>query len=117
MHALVRTTSRLTPSMVRVVLGGGDLDRFEVPADTDTYVNVAIPPTDAPYDAVFDPQQVKAEHPADVQPARRRYTVRAWDDLAKELTLDFVVHGTDGVAGPWAAGAQEGDVLVFEGPG
>jgi len=103
--------------MVRVVLGGGDLDRFEVPADTDTYVNVAIPPTDAPYDAVFDPQQVKAEHPADVQPARRRYTVRAWDDLAKELTLDFVVHGTDGVAGPWAAGAQEGDVLVFEGPG
>ena len=33
------------------------------------------------------------------------------------LTLDFVVHGDDGVGGPWAAAAAPGDVLVFEGPG
>ena len=103
--------------MVRVVLAGGDLDRLVVPDDTDTYVNLALPPADAPYDAVFDPKQVREEHPADVQPARRRYTVRAWDDATKELTLDFVVHGDEGVAGPWAAAAREGDVLVFEGPG
>jgi NADPH-dependent ferric siderophore reductase len=117
MHASVRSTARLTPSMVRVVLAGGDLDGFEMPADTDTYVNLAIPPADAPYDAVFDPKQVRDEHPAEVQPARRRYTVRSWDAAAKQLTLDFVVHGTDGVAGPWADNVAEGDVLVFEGPG
>jgi NADPH-dependent ferric siderophore reductase len=117
MHALVRSTMHLTPSMVRIVLGDGDLDSFVMPEDTDVYVNVAIPPPAAPYDEVFDPQQVRAEHPADVQPARRRYTVRTWDADAKELTLDFVVHGTDGVAGPWAAGAKPGDVLVFQGPG
>ena len=116
MHARVRSTSRITPSMVRVVLGGGDLDRFEMPADTDTYVNVAIPPADAPYDGAFDPKQVREEHP-ELPPVRRRYTVRAWDDTTKELTLDFVVHGDDGVAGPWAANVGEGDVLVFEGPG
>ncbi len=116
MHARVRSATRLTPSMVRVVLGDGDLDRFEMPDDTDTYVNVAIPPAGAPYGGVFDPQQVREEHP-DAPPARRRYTVRSWDDAAKELTLDFVVHGTDGVAGPWAAAVGEGDVLVFEGPG
>jgi NADPH-dependent ferric siderophore reductase len=103
--------------MVRVVLGGGDLDRFEMPSHTDAYVNVAIPPSGAPYDAVFDPKQVRAEHPEDVQPARRRYTVRAWDEGARQLTLDFVVHGSEGVAGPWAASARPGDVLVFEGPG
>ena len=117
MHALVRSTSRLTPSMVRVVLADGDLDSFVMPGDTDTYVNVAIPPAHAPYSGIFDAKQVREEHPADAQPARRRYTVRAWDASTRELTLDFVVHGTDGVAGPWAANAQPGDVLVFEGPG
>ena len=108
MHALVRSTTQLTPSIVRIVLADGDLDRFVMPADTDTYVNVAIPPEGAPYGGVFDAKQVREEHPADVQPARRRYTVRTWDDATKELTLDFVVHGTDGVAGPWAAAREAG---------
>lgn len=117
MHARVRTVTRLTPSMVRVVLGDGDLDSFEMPDDTDVYVNLAFPPADAPYGEVFDPQQVRDEHPADVQPARRRYTVRGWDAETQELTLDFVVHGDEGVAGPWAANATKGDVLVFQGPG
>ena len=117
MHARVRSATHLTPSMVRIVLADGDLGSFEMPEDTDTYVNVAIPPADAPYDEVFDPQQVRDEHPAEAQPARRRYTVRSWDAETKELTLDFVIHGTDGVAGPWAATASEGDALVFQGPG
>jgi NADPH-dependent ferric siderophore reductase len=121
MHARVRSTTWLTPSLVRVVLGDGDLDSFVLPGgstpDTDAYVNLAFPPADAPYDAVFDPAQVKTDHPAEVQPARRRYTVRSWDDADRQLTLDFVVHGDDGVAGPWARRAQPGDVLVFQGPG
>src|SRR5687767_10059888 len=107
MHARVRSTTWLTPSLVRVVLGDGDLDTFAMPGDpepfTDTYVNLALPPAGAPYGPVFDPAQVRAEQPADVQPARRRYTVRSWDAGAHELTLDFVVHGDEGVAGPWAA--------------
>ena len=120
MYALVRSTSWVTPSMVRVVLADGDLDRFVMPADTDVYVNVALPPADAPYaqeTEVFDPKQVRDEHAPEHWPARRRYTVRAWDDATKELTLDFVVHGDEGVAGPWAADVQPGGVLVFEGPG
>ena len=116
MHARVRSRTRLTPSLVRVVLGGGDLAGFVMPADTDTYVNLAFPPAGAPYDGVFDPQRAREAHP-EAPPVRRRYTVRRWDDAAQELTLDVVVHGTDGVAGPWADGAQVGDVLVFEGPG
>ncbi len=120
MHARVRSTTWLTPSIVRLVLTDGDLASFAMPEGTDAYLNVAIPPADAPYlgsSGVFDLQQVRADHPAEVQPARRRYTVRSWDSRTRELTLDFVVHGTDGVAGPWAAQVQVGDPLVFEGPG
>ena len=116
MHAQVLTTEWLTPVLVRIALGGGDLDTFEMPADTDTYVNVAIPPVGAPYDVVFDPAAVRADHP-EFAPARRRYTVRSWDPLQQVLTLDFVVHGDEGVGGPWAALAEPGAVLVFEGPG
>jgi NADPH-dependent ferric siderophore reductase len=116
MHALVTSTSWVTPNLVRVVLGRGDLGTFVMPETTDTYVNVAIPPAGAPYPKVFDPKEVRDTHDRAVWPARRRYTVRAWDAETKQLSLDFVVHGDEGVAGPWAASAEPGDVLVFEGP-
>ena len=115
MHGEVLRTQQLTPSLVRVVLGGPGLAGFEAPADPDAYVNVAIPPAGASYGPVFDPDEVKATVARDQWPARRRYTVRGWAD--GELTLDFVVHGDDGAAGPWARRAVPGDVLVLTGPG
>ena len=116
MHARVATTERLTPAMVRVWLEGGDLERLEMPDATDAYINAAFRPQGATYDEVFDPQSVRDTHPKEQQPARRRYTVRDWDPEAHVLTVDFVVHGDEGVAGPWAASAGPGDVLVFTGP-
>lgn len=116
-HGQVESTHRLTPALVRVVLGGPGLSGFEMPAATDAYVNVAIPPAEPPYAAVFSPAEVKERHAREHWPARRRYTVRSWEDSTGRLTLDFVVHGDHGVAGPWAAGARVGDTLVFEGPG
>lgn len=116
MHGQVMRTERLTPDLVRVVLGGPGLAGFAMPDSTDAYVNIAIPPAGAPYGGVFDPKAVRGEHAEEHWPARRRYTVRSWDADAGEVTLDFVVHGTAGVAGPWAASATPGDVLVFEGP-
>jgi NADPH-dependent ferric siderophore reductase len=117
MHAAVITTEWLTPGLVRVVLGGGGLDGFTVPEDTDAYINVAIAPPGAPYDTVFSPAEIRDQHAKEHQPRRRRYTVRTWDPAQQRLTVDFVVHGDQGVAGPWASSAQPGDVLVFEGPG
>jgi NADPH-dependent ferric siderophore reductase len=115
-HGRVSSTGLLTPSLVRVVLEGGDLADLVMPDATDAYVNVAFPPVGAPYDEVFDPQDLR-DLPKERQPHRRRYTVRAWDPERHRLTLDFVVHGDSGVAGPWAASARPGDVLVFTGPG
>jgi NADPH-dependent ferric siderophore reductase len=116
MHGRVASTEVLTPSLVRVVLEGGDLADLEMPDATDAYINAAFRPPHAPYDEVFEPRDLRDRYPHAEQPARRRYTVRAWDAEAHRLTVDFVVHGDTGVAGPWAAAAKPGDVLVFTGP-
>ena len=43
--------------------------------------------------------------------------MRRWRPEVPELWLDFVVHGDEGVAGPWAAAAKVGDPVRFQGPG
>ncbi|WP_435747686.1 siderophore-interacting protein [Nocardioides sp. SYSU DS0663] len=116
MYGRVESTTRVTPAMVRVVLGGEGLAGFATPPGTDAYVNLAIAPPGAPYGPVFEPAEVREEQPQEWWPARRRYTVREWDAEQGLLTIDFVVHGDEGVAGPWAAAAGPGDVLVLEGP-
>jgi NADPH-dependent ferric siderophore reductase len=116
MHGRVVSTQYLTPRLVRIVLEGGDLAGLEMPDVTDAYINVAFRPAGATYAEVFDPQAVRDSHPADQRPARRRYTVRSWEPEQARLTVDFVVHGDSGVAGPWAVAARPGDPLVFSGP-
>ena len=81
------STEALTPSLVRVVFEGGDLAELVMPDATDTYINAAFRPVSAPYDEVFDPQRLRETHPDAEQPARRRYTVRAWDSDAQRLTV------------------------------
>jgi NADPH-dependent ferric siderophore reductase len=116
-HATVISTERLTPQMVRVVVGGDDLDGLEAGAFTDHYVKVQLPPPGAGYAAPFDAEAIKEQRPRKEWPRTRSYTVRAWDAQRSLLTLDFVVHGDEGVAGPWAAAAKAGDVLQLTGPG
>jgi NADPH-dependent ferric siderophore reductase len=93
LRTTVAETRWLTPGMVRVVVTGPDLDEFPVGALTDHYVKCRF------------------------GDKTRSYTVRAWDPELRRLTLDFVVHGDRGVAGPWAAAARPDDSLEFMGPG
>ncbi|MDX6365585.1 MAG: hypothetical protein QOK30_661 [Nocardioidaceae bacterium] len=110
-------TSRVTPHMIRVVLGGSGLAGFEVGEFTDHYVKLLFPPAGAEYSTPFDVDQIQAQRPRSQWPVTRSYTVRAWDAEQAELTVDFVYHGDHGLAGPWAAAARPGDVISFFGPG
>lgn len=115
--AEVLRTSRVTPHMVRVVLGGEGLADFPAGEFTDHYVKLQLPPAGASYQAPYDVDELRAQLPPEQWPVTRTYTVRSWDAAAGELTIDFVHHGDVGVAGPWAASAQPGDRIQFSGPG
>src|SRR5262245_15826988 len=93
----VQRTERLTPHLVRVYLGGPGFDDFVPNGQTDAYV--------------------KLEFGTDAEPTLRTYTVRRIDTEAREIAIDFVVHGDEGVAGRWAAAAQPGEKLGVRGPG
>ncbi|MCB0977800.1 MAG: siderophore-interacting protein [Acidimicrobiales bacterium] len=108
-------TERITPRIIRVILGGEGLADFTPTPFTDQYVNALIIPDGAPYEVPFDVEHARSlavEH----RPAGRRYTIRWWDESTRRLALDFVVHGDVGRAGRWANHAQPGDRLQFLGP-
>ncbi|MFI6286313.1 siderophore-interacting protein [Streptomyces sp. NPDC051018] len=116
-EARVVHTERLTPHMTRIVLGGEGLAGFSLDGCTDHYVKLLFPPEGVSYPEPFDMDRIREEFPRDQWPANRTYTVRTWDEAARELTIDFVVHGDSGLAGPWAASARVGDTMRIIGPG
>ncbi|MFE2165393.1 siderophore-interacting protein [Streptomyces sp. NPDC059447] len=115
--AAVVRTERLTPHMVRVVLGGEGLEGFGAGEFTDHYVKLLFPPQGVTYPEPWDLERIRASYPRDQWPRQRAYTVRCWDPARRELTLDFVVHGDEGLAGPWAERARPGEPVRFLGPG
>jgi NADPH-dependent ferric siderophore reductase len=117
----VQRTERLSACLTRVVVGGSALRGFTPSPFADSYVKVVFLPPGAllprNLDDRVDLDAAKEAFPAEHPPRTRSYTVRAFDAEALELTLDFVVHGDAGLAGPWAATARPGDELLFLGPG
>ncbi|MGW2424921.1 siderophore-interacting protein [Streptomyces sp. NPDC001709] len=115
--AQVVRTERLTPHMQRVVLGGEGLADFAADTCTDHYVKLLFGPDGVTYPEPFDLERIRAEFPREQWPVTRTYTVRAWNPEHRELTLDFVVHGDEGLAGPWATRVRPGETVRFMGPG
>ncbi|MBT2506001.1 siderophore-interacting protein [Streptomyces sp. ISL-98] len=116
-EAQVMRTEWITPHMVRIVLGGDGLDGFAADEFTDHYIKVLFPAAGVTYPEPFDMARIREEFPAEQWPVTRTYTVRNWDAVQRELTVDFVVHGDEGLAGPWAARVQPGETMRFLGPG
>lgn len=50
------------------------------------------------------------------RPWTRSFTVRAYDRVRDEMTVDFVLHGDSGPASRWGGAAGPGDVLGMVGP-
>ncbi|MFJ3671842.1 siderophore-interacting protein [Streptomyces sp. NPDC090106] len=115
--AQVVRTERLTPHMQRVVLGGDGLAAFAADTCTDHYIKILFPSGGAVYPEPFDMERIREEFPREQWPVTRTYTVRHFDAEQRELTLDFVVHGDEGLAGPWAKRVQPGETVHFMGPG
>ncbi|MEL7975900.1 siderophore-interacting protein [Isoptericola sp. F-RaC21] len=104
-HATVTAVRRITPHLVRVTIAGPELTALEPTGHTDTYVKLVLGEL------------------ADGRPLLRAYTVRARRDAdvagsgEVEWDLDLVVHGDEGVGGPWATGVRPGEEVTFLGPG
>lgn len=108
---------QLSPHMVRIVAGGPGFEAYVNNGFVDRYVKIAFPQPGIKYPEPLDLWAVRETMPREQWPHTRTYTIRWVDEPAGELAIDFVIHGDEGLAGPWAASAQPGDSLVFTGPG
>ncbi len=130
LRATVLRSEHLSPAMVRLTLGGPGVAGFAPSPHADSYVKLVFVPGAGTTvsgadvlaawttpDGRVDLDAARAALPPEHQPRMRTYTVRGYDDLELTLTIDLVVHGAAGIAGPWAAAAVPGDEVVVVGPG
>jgi NADPH-dependent ferric siderophore reductase len=107
----------LSPTMVRIVLGGDDLERdFPIrQLATADHVKIVFPDPSTGTVILPEPGQLRIPRPNGEQWITRDYTIRAFDHDRRELSIDFVLHG-HGPAGRWAQGARSGSRLGVLGP-
>lgn len=117
-RVIVRHREQVSPHIVRVTFGGKDLERFEYKG-FDQWFRLAIPVRG---DAGLHKMPTKfgiggylkyLTLPKGARPVIRNYTIRQFREHPAEMDVDFVVHGTDGVAGPWAASVEPGAEVAF----
>ena len=111
-------SEQLTPHLIRVVLGGDGYDTYTPNEFTDAYVKVVFVTDGLDVGALPQPLTLDSfnDLPAEQRPTVRTYTVRRVDTERREISIDFVVHGEHGVAGPWAAAATPGQPAYLMGP-
>ncbi|WP_420227651.1 siderophore-interacting protein [Pigmentiphaga litoralis] len=116
----VRRVEPVTPRLLRVTLTGDDLEGF-TSAAFDDHVKVFFPAAgqskpDLPQLGPNGPTGPGGPDATDTPPsARRDYTPRRYDPVARELDIEFALHG-HGPAAEWAAQAQAGQYLGIGGP-
>jgi NADPH-dependent ferric siderophore reductase len=111
----VSSVEDLGQRMRRVVLGGPELEGLEI-TEPAASVRLLFPPPGA--DTIVMPtwtgNQFELSN-GDRAPIRT-FTPRHMDAEARELTVDFVVHGS-GAASDWVSGASQGSEIAVSGPG
>lgn len=119
---------QISPHMVRLVLGGEGFEGIEFrdyeaenAADrapcTDQYIKLLFADPSLGLQRPYDMEALREQLPVEQMPATRTYTIRHVDRELRQIWVDFVTHGDQGLAGPWAEHAQPGDVISFFGPG
>ena len=86
-------TERLSPHIVRVVLGGNGFDTFVPNHFTDAYCKILFLREDVDVRALPAPLTLNSFQrlPADRQPVIRTFTVRSFDPEKRQIAVDFVV--------------------------
>lgn len=92
--ATVLSRKLITPSMIRLTIGGEGLCGFASCGGLDEFVWLSFP----------------EEGTSLAGAPGRYYTVRRWDDARCEMTVDFVSH-EGGIAATWARSAEPGKRL------
>jgi NADPH-dependent ferric siderophore reductase len=113
----VQRREQLNAHLVRIVAGGPGMAQFRPNDFTDKYVKLLFVDAELGLTPPYDLDELRASLPPEQRPVSRTYTVRSVDLDAQQLTLDFVTHGEEGLAAPWAAQAEPGDVLTLSGAG
>ncbi|QDO88641.1 siderophore-interacting protein [Ornithinimicrobium ciconiae] len=113
----VKSTEWVSPTIVRLVAGGDGFATLNLNDFTDAYVKLVFVKPELGLTPPYDEAALRDQLAPDDLPVRRTYTLR-WVDREQELlAIDFVVHGDEGVAAPWARTAQPGDTFVATGAG
>ncbi|MBP2318589.1 siderophore-interacting protein [Nesterenkonia lacusekhoensis] len=119
---------QIRPHMVRLILGGDGFEGIEfrdhqaessgerTPC-TDQYIKLLFADPALGLQRPYDMEALREELPVEQMPVTRTYTIRHVDRQLRQIWVDFVTHGDQGLAGPWAENAQPGDTISFFGPG
>ncbi|WP_336581891.1 siderophore-interacting protein [Nesterenkonia sp. PF2B19] len=117
-HVLtVQQVRRLSPHLVRVVLGGEGFAALEFKDATDQYIKMLFADPALGLDRPYDLDALRERLPMEQMPVTRTYTVRHIDHDAGQLWVDMVTHGEEGLAGGWAQQVRPGELISFFGPG
>jgi NADPH-dependent ferric siderophore reductase len=107
----------LSPHTVRITAAGPGFEALRMNDFTDKYAKILFVDPSLGLTPPYDLAALRESLPSDQQPVTRTYTLRRADPERQELTIDFVVHGDKGIAAPWAARAEPGDLLAMSGAG
>ena len=108
----VINTTRITPNLHRITLGGADMEDF--PDGHESANFKLLVPRDGREAALISDDEHVSE--AD-KPVVRTYTVRKFDAANSEVDVEFALHEGPGPATGWAISAKAGDKVGFKGPG
>jgi NADPH-dependent ferric siderophore reductase len=108
---------RLSTHTVRITAGGPGFDALRMNEFTDKYAKIIFVDPSLGLTPPYDLAALRESLPLDRQPVTRTYTLRRADAERQQVAIDFVVHGDEGIAAPWAAHAEPGDVLTMSGAG
>jgi NADPH-dependent ferric siderophore reductase len=108
---------QLSPHTVRITAGGPGFGALRMNEFTDKYVKIIFADPGLGLTPPYDLAALRESLPPAQLPVTRTYTLRRADAATEQVVIDFVVHGDQGIAAPWAAQAEPGDLLTMSGAG